>query len=54
MTNYHLKPLIPPSLLAQQKKEERRKELEAVRARRKEIYQRFQKKRQLQADADVL
>ena len=55
MTNYKLKALIPPSLLAQQKKEERRKVLEAVRARRKEIYQRFrQKKRQLQAAGDLL
>ena len=55
MTNYNLKPLIPPSLLAQQKKEQRRKVLEGVRARRKEIYQRFrQKKRQLQAAGDLL
>ena len=55
MTNYHLKALIPPSLLVQQKKEQRRKVLEGVRARRKEIYQRFrQKKRQLQAAGDLL
>jgi len=55
MTNYKLKALIPPSLLAQQKKEERRKVLEAVRARRKIMYQRFRKKKmQLQAAGDLL
>ncbi len=54
MSSYNLKPLIPSSLLAQQKKAERRKVLEAVRARRKSIYQRFQKKMQLQATSDVL
>ena len=54
MTNYHLKAMIPPSLLAQQKKEQRRKVLEGVRARRKSIYQRFQKKMQLQAAGDLL
>jgi len=46
MTNYNLKPIIPPLLAAQQKKEARRKVLEAVRERRKEIYKRFQKKMQ--------
>ena len=34
MTNYNLKPIIPQSLAAQQKKEARRKVLEAVRKRR--------------------
>ena len=46
MSNYHLKPIIPPSLLAQDAKEKRRKVLEAVRARRKEIYQRFREHRE--------
>jgi len=54
MTNYNLKPIIPPSIAAKAKKAERRKVLEAVRQRRKEIYQRFQKKRQLQADSDLV
>jgi hypothetical protein len=54
MTNYHLKSLIPSSLLAQQKKAERRKVLEAVRARRKIIYQRFRENMQQQADRDML
>jgi hypothetical protein len=55
MTNYNLKAMIPPSLLTQQKKEERLKVLEAVRARRKIMYQRFrQKKRQLQPDGNLL
>jgi hypothetical protein len=54
MTNYNLKPIIPPLLEAQQKKEARRKVLEAVRERRKEIYKNFQKKMQLQADSDLL
>ncbi len=54
MTSYNLKPIIPPSLEAQQKNEERRKVLEEVRARRKEIYKRFQKKVQLQADSEML
>jgi len=55
MINYNLKAVIPPSLLAQQKKEQRRKVLEAVRARRKIISQRFrQKMRQLQAVGDLL
>lgn len=53
MTQYNLKPIIPPSLLAREKKEERRKVLEAVRQRRKEMYQRFEKKRQLQASGDI-
>jgi hypothetical protein len=54
MTNYHLKPIIPPSLVAQEKKAARKKLLEEVRARRKIIYQRFQQKRQLQADSDLI
>jgi len=54
MTNDNLKPMIPPSLAAQQKKEERRKVLDAVRERRKEIYKSFQKKRQLQADSEMV
>jgi hypothetical protein len=54
MTNYNLKPIIPPSLEAKLKKEQRRKILEAVRERRKEMYKRFQKKMQLQADCDLI
>jgi hypothetical protein len=38
MTNYNLKALVPPLLVAQQKKEARWKVLEAFRERRKEIY----------------
>jgi hypothetical protein len=53
MTNYNLKPIIPPSLPAQEKKAARKKLLEEVRARRKIIYQRFQKKRRLQATGDL-
>ena len=52
MTTYNLKPIIPPSLAAQEKKEARKKVLEAARARRKLNYQRFQKKRQLQASSE--
>jgi hypothetical protein len=48
MTSYNLKPIIPPSLFVQKKKEERRKVLEAVRKRRKEIYKRFHTNMQLQ------
>ncbi len=44
MTNYNLKALIPPSLLAQQKKEARRKVLEAVWDRRKENEKRYSEK----------
>ena len=44
MSNYHLKPTIPPSLLAQDAKEKRRKVLEAVRARRAQIYKRFRER----------
>src|SRR5215469_5254782 len=55
MTNYQLKPVtILSSLAAQEKKEQRKKLLEEVRARRKVIYKRFHKKRQLQADADLI
>jgi hypothetical protein len=53
MTNYNLKGIVPPSLLAQQKKEQRRKVLGAVWERRKENYIRYLKKRQLQADSDA-
>jgi len=41
MTDYHLKPGMLPSLVAQEKKEKRRKLLEEVRKRRKIIYKRF-------------
>jgi hypothetical protein len=44
MTNYNLKPIIPTSLLVQEKKEKRRKVLEAVRERRKQMYKRFREK----------
>ncbi len=53
MSNYHLKPIVPPSLASQDAKEKRRKVLEAVRARRKIIYAQFKKKRQLQASSDI-
>lgn len=54
MTSYNLKPIILPSHFVQEKKEQRRKVLEAVRARRKEIYKQFQKKMRLQASSDLL
>jgi hypothetical protein len=54
MTNYNLKPMIPPSLAAQEKKEQRRRVLEAVGKRRREIYKRYLKKMQLQADSEML
>jgi hypothetical protein len=54
MTNYNLKPIIIPSLAVQQKKEARRKVLEAVRERRREMYTSFQKKKQLQADSEMV
>jgi hypothetical protein len=54
MTSYNLKPIIPQSLLAQEKKEQRRKVLEAVRERRKKIYKRFHTNTQLQADSDLV
>jgi hypothetical protein len=47
MTSYNLKPIIPPLLAAQQKKEARRKVLEAVWERRKENYKRFHEKMKL-------
>jgi len=53
MSNYNLKPIIPSSIAAYDAKEKRRKILEAVRARRKIISQRFEKKRQLQATRDI-
>jgi len=45
MTDYHLKPAMLPSLMVQEKKEKRRKQLEEVRKRRKIIYQKFKAKR---------
>ena len=54
MTNYNLKPIIPQSLLAQEKKAAWKKLLEEVRARRAENYKRFREKMQLQADSDLL
>jgi len=45
MSNYNIKPIIPPSLAIQEKKEHRRKVLEAIQERRQIIYQRFSKKR---------
>src|SRR6266446_10717446 len=54
MTSYNLKPIIPPSLAAQEKKAARKKLLEEVRARRKLIYKRFHKKMQLQAGISAI
>jgi hypothetical protein len=54
MTNYNLKAIIPRSLAVQQKREQRRKVLEAVWERRKKTYKRFQKKMQLRNESDVL
>jgi hypothetical protein len=54
MSNYTFKPSNSLSPFVQEKKEKRRKVLEAVRERRKEIYKRFQKKMQLQADSEML
>jgi hypothetical protein len=49
MTQDNLKPLaILPALAVQEAKKKRRKVLEAVRARRKIIYQHFHKKMQAQ------
>ena len=54
MTNYHLTPpTILPSFTVQEAKEKRRKVLEAVRARRKIIYQRFREKMQLHAGGEL-
>jgi len=54
MSYYHLKPIIPQSFTAQEKKEQRRKRiLEAAIERRKEIYKRFYKKKQLQAARNI-
>jgi hypothetical protein len=44
MSNDHFKPSNPFSLFVQEKKEKRRKVLEAVRQRRKEIEKSFQRK----------
>ena len=56
MSNYQLKPIIPPSLLAQEKKAARKKLLEEVRAKRAENYKRFlqEQKRRLQADSEMI
>jgi len=55
MTAYHLTPPITlPSLAVQEAREKRRKVLEAVRARRKIISQRFAKKMQLHAGSDLV
>jgi hypothetical protein len=54
MTNYNLKTIIRRSTAVQEIREKRRKVLEAVRARRKEMYKRFQKKMQLQAESDMI
>jgi hypothetical protein len=43
MTNYNLKTIIPPSIV-QEKREKRRKVLEAVWNRRKITYQRFRER----------
>ena len=49
MSDYHLKPFTTlPSIAAQEAKEQRRKQLEAVRERRKIIYQRFRQRMQEQ------
>jgi hypothetical protein len=53
MTNYNLKAIIPRSFV-QEKREKRRNVLAAVRARRTEMYKRFQKKMQLQAESDMI
>ena len=45
MSDYHLKPLTTlPSIAAQEAREQRRKQLEEVRARRKILYQQFREK----------
>jgi hypothetical protein len=56
MTNYHLTPIVPPSIAAQAKKAARKKLLEEVRARRAENFKRFleEQKRRLQADSEML
>jgi hypothetical protein len=56
MTNYNLTAIIPRSALAKAKKAARKKVLEKVRARREEIYKRFQQeqKHRLQANGEVL
>jgi len=54
MSEYHLTSQTTlPSLAVQEAKEKRRHVLAAVRARRKIIYQQFQKKMQLQASSDL-
>ena len=53
MTNYHIKAITLPSVAAKEAKEQRQKVLAAVRARRKIIYARFEKKMQLHAANDL-
>ncbi len=54
MTSYKLQAIIPPSLVAREKKEQRQKVLEAVRARRAVIYKRYQEKlNQLSVNAET-
>jgi len=55
MSDYHLKPLPTlPSLAASKARENRRKQLEAVRARRKIIYQRFRQRMQKQISEGMI
>ncbi len=55
MTNYHLKPLPTlPSLAAQEAREQCRKQIEAVRERRKIIYRRFRQRMQEQEERQHL
>lgn len=54
MTNYHLKSVTTlPSIAAQEAKEQRRKVLEALRARRKIIYQWFREKMKQHSVSDT-
>ncbi len=54
MTTYNLKPMRLPSLVVQEKKEQRRKVLASVRQRRREQYRNFLKKRKLQTSGELL
>jgi hypothetical protein len=54
MTSYNFKPINSISFFVQEKKEKRRKVLEAVRKRRQEIYKRFQKKMQLHGNSEMI
>ncbi len=54
MTNYHLTPpALLPSLAVQEAREQRLKQLEAVRERRKIIYQRFREHMQAQSNRET-